>query len=603
MNTLRHYGRRLHPKKRFAALAFVLALAAAPLAALDNVRTIDFPGAVNTVVNGINDAGDIAGHYKDAAQKQHGFLLKQGKFTSIDFPGAVTTINDAVNNAGDMAGFYRLDDGVNHGFFYSGGQFTTIDVPGATVTNTFGLNDNGEVVGHFQLPGEAMQGFVWKAGQYRTFTYPEANDMGCAMGINNNGDIVGHWRDTTGIIRGYLLRKGRFVSFEFPGAKATVPGMGPVGISSSGDVVGQYTRSDGKNSAFLWSNGKFTTLEVPGAASTLGNGINNRGDMVGFYVDSKNANHGWVARITPNAPSPLLTVDDDGADCPNALRTIQEAVAQAPAGATILVCPGTYHHTVEIAGAAKEGLKLIAAGRQGEVTLQGDYTERDGFRLKDVSGVLVHGFTVRDFGNIATTATVWGDGRQIFLQNSHYNTIEFNQLIDGDMVGIRLDDSGHNLVQHNTAWAQRGNLANCGIHVQGAASAANQFTQNLLMGNQMAGIMMSAAGPGNYIGENTILNNGRFGITNGATNGTTIEGNRVSYNGGPWGVTPYPATVLGLGRGISVTGSEGVVLFDNRVRGNSELDIFWDNAGSNTFDSNACDSSNLVGACNGSAQK
>src|SRR5450756_1001568 len=144
MNT----GRQFHQMKRFAVLAFVLALAAAPLAALDNVRTIDYPGAVNTVVNGINDAGDIAGHYKGTAQKQHGFLLKQGKFTSIDFPGAATTITVAISNAGDMAGYYRLDDGVNHEFLYSGGKFTLIDVPGATMTNAFGLNDNGEVVGH-----------------------------------------------------------------------------------------------------------------------------------------------------------------------------------------------------------------------------------------------------------------------------------------------------------------------------------------------------------------------------------------------------------------------------------------------------------------------
>lgn len=529
MNT----GRQFHQMKRFAVLAFVLALAAAPLAALDNVRTIDYPGAVNTVVNGINDAGDIAGHYKDTAQKQHGFLLKQGKFTSIDFPGAATTITVAINNAGDMAGYYRLDDGVNHGFLYSGGKFTLIDVPGATMTNAFGLNDNGEVVGHSQLPGEAMKGFLWKAGQYSTYTYPEQNDMGCGMGINNNGDIVGHWRDTRGVIRGYVLRKGRFVSFEFPGAKATIPGMGPLGISSSGDVVGQYTTSDGKNSAFLWSNGTFSTLDVPGAAATLGNGINNVGDMVGYYVDSKNANHGWVAQMARKTPSQVLTVDDDGADCPNSLRTIQEAVAQAPAGATILVCPGTYHGTVEIAGHAKDGLKLIAAGGQNEVVLQGDYTQRDGFHLKEVNSVLIRGFTVRDFGNLATTPTAWGDGKQIFLENAHYNTIEFNRMIDGDMMGIGLVDSGHNLVQHNAVFVEHGNLANCGIHVQGAASVGNEFLLNLLLGNQMAGIMLSGAGPANLILDNSIVSNGRFGITNGGTNGTLIEGNRVSYNGGP----------------------------------------------------------------------
>jgi len=590
-----------HQTKRLGALAFVLALAAAPLAALDNVRTIDYPGAANTRATGINDAGDTVGFYDDAALKTHGFLLKQGKFTSIDFAGATTTQTVVINNVGDIAGYYTYDDGVQHSFLYSGGKFTQIDVPGASFTGALGLNDNGEVVGHTQFPGESMKGFLWKQGQYSTYTYPEPNKMGCGFGINNNGDIVGHWQDTAGTIRGYVLRKGRFISFEFPGAKGTMVNTG--GISLSGDVVGPYTGADGINYGFLYSRGTFTTIAIPGATATEARKINNSGDVAGFFRDSTNAFHGFVGRASRPAPSQVLTVDDDGADCPNSLRTIQEAVTRAPAGATILVCPGTYQHTVEIAGAAKNGLKLIAAGRQDEVVLQGDYTERDGFHLKDVSSVLIRGFTVRDFGNLATTATVWGDGKQIFLENAHYNTIEFNQLSDGDMTGISLWDSGHNLVQHNTVFVERGNLANCGIHVQGAESVENEFVLNLLVGNQMAGIMLSGAGSGNHIADNSIRSNGRFGITNGATNGTRIEGNRISYNRGPWGVTPYPASVLALGRGISVTGSDGVVVLDNHIRGNSEVDIFWDSAGSNKFDSNACDSSNPVGACGPSAQK
>src|SRR5437870_2511533 len=37
----------------------------------------------------------------------------------------------------------------------------------------------------------------------------------------------------------------------------------------------------------------------------------------------------------------VILVDDDGAQCPGAVRTIQEAVATASAGATIVVCQGT----------------------------------------------------------------------------------------------------------------------------------------------------------------------------------------------------------------------------------------------------------------------
>jgi parallel beta-helix repeat protein len=602
MNMRRNIDRRLsHQMTRLAALAFVLAMAAPPLAALNNFRTIDYPDATATRVAGINDTGDMIGLYIDAGKKTHGYILKQGKFTSIDFPGASYTYAMAINNGGDIVGFYGGADSVDHGYLYSGGQFTKIDVPGASYTAAYGLNDKGDVVGHTQYPGELMKGFLWTKGQYSTYTYPEPNKMACGFGINNSGDITGHWQDSAGTIRGYVLRKGRFVSFEFPGAKGTMTNVGS--ISSAGDVVGPYTATDGKTYGFLYSRGTFTTIAVPGANLTNARGMNNSDDIVGFYQDSTNVIHGFVVRAPRPASSRALTVDDDGAECPNSVRTIQEAVTQASAGSTILVCPGTYHGTVEIAGHSKDGLKLIAAGGQNEVVLQGDYTERDGFHLKEVNNVLLRGFTVRDFGNLATTATAWGDGKQIFLENAHYNTIEFNQMIDGDMQGIMLVDSSHNLVQHNAVVIQRGSLANCGIHVQGAASVANEFLLNLLVGNQMAGIMMSGAGPGNHIAANSILSNGRFGITNSSTNGTLIEGNRVSYNGGPWGPTPYGAALLGKGRGIAVTGSDGVVVFDNSVRGNSEIDIFWDSNGSNKFDSNACDSSAPSGACGPPAVK
>ncbi|MCL5744948.1 MAG: hypothetical protein M1541_13650, partial [Acidobacteria bacterium] len=57
-----------------------------------------------------------------------------------------------------------------------------------------------------------------------------------------------------------------------------------------------------------------------------------------------------VRRAAPAADGAILFVDDDGAQCPGAFRTIQEAVAQAAPGSTILVCPGIYRKTVKLSG-------------------------------------------------------------------------------------------------------------------------------------------------------------------------------------------------------------------------------------------------------------
>ena len=221
--------------------------------------------------------------------------------------------------------------------------------------------------------------------------------------------------------------------------------------------------------------------------------------------------HGYVARVTPSGPlPPVLTVDDDGIDCPGALRTIQDAVSRAVAGSTIRVCPGTYRGTVNIIGPEKNALKLVAVGRQDEVVLHGDYTERDGFHLENVSNVLIRGFTVRDFGVSATTASDWGVGNQIYLENAHYNTIEHSRLINGDRMGIMPVDSGNNLVQNNVAWVDNSALANCGIHVEGPKSAGNIIRLNMFWSNKLAGVMVRGAGAGNRIQDNTVLSNGRF---------------------------------------------------------------------------------------------
>ena len=359
------------------------------------------------------------------------------------------------------------------------------------------------------------------------------------------------------------------------------------------------------NHGFLLKDGRFTAFDLPVANNTIATGINGSGQVVGFYSirgASPLTWRGFVGRVTPDGPpSPVLTVDDDGMDCPGALLTIQEAVAKAPAGATILVCPGTYRGTVNISGPEKTGLKLIATGRADEVVLQGDYSERDGFHLENVTNVLIRGFTVRDFGIKPTTASEWGDGNQIYLENADYNTIEQNRVFNGEMMGIMLKDSGNNTIQHNMAWVNVGRSTNCGIHVTGPKSLNNVILMNLTMGNKMAGIMLANAGPRNMVSDNIAIANGRDGITNTGSNGTVIEGNRASYNSGPTGNSPFPADVRNVGRGITVETSTGVVVYDNRVRSNSGTDINWDGAGDNRIDANACDKSNPAASCAASA--
>ncbi|MDP2997174.1 MAG: right-handed parallel beta-helix repeat-containing protein [Bryobacterales bacterium] len=578
----------------FVGLGLVLALAPGAFAGRYDFTTIDYPGAVSTIMTSINDAGDMVGRYVAPDRKTRGFVLKNGEFTIVELPEAAMTVVTAITKTGDIGGYYTEASGLEHGFILSGGRFTTIpDYPGFEMTRALGLNAKGEMVGMiYNRAGDTRyRGFVWSGGQFIMIDYPESNLMTCLFKINDESDAAGHWQDTTGIIHGLLWSKGKLTSFDVPGASQTMIDVGK--IIPAGDIAGPYRDLRGKTKGFLLSKGAVTRLDMPGAQQTFVRDMNNLGNLVGNYIDAGGVSHGLLMRPAPAVPQ-VLTVDDDGADCPGALRTIQEAVERAPAGATILVCPGTYRHTVQIKGHSKDGLKLIAAAQSGEVVLEGDYTEPNGFLLEDVDNVLLRGFTVKDFGNKPTTAEQWGAGNNILLRNAHHNTIEDNTVVDGDMVGIQLADSGNNTVRNNSAYVTNPELANCGIHVGGRNSKYNFIGQNLIQGNQMAGIMISGAGADNIVTGNTVLSNGRYGITNQDSEATRIEGNRVSYSRGVWGKTPFGQQP---GIGIDVQNSNKVTVFDNRARNNSGVDLNWDGKGENKLDANACDKSTPAGAC------
>src|SRR5947208_3666288 len=69
--------------------------------------TIDFPGALSTGGNPsnwfrINAEGQIAGGFQDTSGKTHGFLLTKGNFVTIDYPGAIFSELNQINDRGDI---------------------------------------------------------------------------------------------------------------------------------------------------------------------------------------------------------------------------------------------------------------------------------------------------------------------------------------------------------------------------------------------------------------------------------------------------------------------------------------------------------------------
>ena len=79
-------------------------------------------------------------------------------------------------------------------------------------------------------------------------------------------------------------------ALSFPGATVTEA----LGLNNLGQVVGFYNDAAGNPHGFIYSGGVFTALNGPGATQTTVNGINNFGQIVGFALEPSGNTVGFV---------------------------------------------------------------------------------------------------------------------------------------------------------------------------------------------------------------------------------------------------------------------------------------------------------------------
>jgi probable HAF family extracellular repeat protein len=75
-----------------------------------------------------------------------------------------------------------------------------------------------------------------------------------------------------------------YQTLDVPGSLQTTA----TGINDSGQIVGNYTDTRNRDHSFLYSGGSYTTLDVPNSINTYAFGINDSGQIVGHYRDAVN---------------------------------------------------------------------------------------------------------------------------------------------------------------------------------------------------------------------------------------------------------------------------------------------------------------------------
>jgi uncharacterized membrane protein len=114
----------------------------------------------------INDLGEIAGTYTDQSGINHGYIYKigEGSFKLIDYPGALDTRVYGINNAGQVVGVFSETGepgSAFHGFSYDGTTFSILAYPGTGWANPWGINDLGQIVGSYYGAEDGLiHGFV-----------------------------------------------------------------------------------------------------------------------------------------------------------------------------------------------------------------------------------------------------------------------------------------------------------------------------------------------------------------------------------------------------------------------------------------------------------
>ena len=274
---------------------------------LDNAHDVTF----NQLL-GINDFGVIAGYFGSGAQghPNKGYLLEPNhtQYVNENFPGSVQTQVTGLNNTGVTVGFWSSMNNANmvndnFGFVDVGGQFRNADFPTGNpasppVDQLLGVNDRDIAVGFYTDANGNNHGYEYnmRSGRFSTVTYQDASLTAAA--INDRGDVAGFYTNPgSGNTDGFIkVRNQTFIDLAVSGASSTMA----LGVNNSDEVVGTYTVGSGSSATmhgFTWTpRHGFASLDDPhGMGTTTINGVNDFGQLVGFYVDANGNTDGFLA--------------------------------------------------------------------------------------------------------------------------------------------------------------------------------------------------------------------------------------------------------------------------------------------------------------------
>jgi hypothetical protein len=202
-----------------------------------------------------------------------------------------------INAAGDIAGSYYTTSRHLRGFIRTaGGTLIPVDAhdPATGETRIADFNANGTVIGQFRQIGKNhWRAFVRSSsGKITKFTIGDSKRAYPAS-INKHNTIAGSFVDTQGTHGFIRTAQGAVTIVDFPDAKT-----GIVTINDNGDCVGVYKTGPTQHGFIRKADGTIIHFDAPNTQEmgTWVFGMNNHGNVAGWYWDANTATHAYLLR-------------------------------------------------------------------------------------------------------------------------------------------------------------------------------------------------------------------------------------------------------------------------------------------------------------------
>ena len=263
---------------------------------------VNFPGDEFTQLLGINNKGVIAGYHGSGLDPQHpnkGFTMTlPNHFTTQNYPNSAQTQVIGINDRGDTAGFFIDTANNTHGFYQVLGNFRPLTFPGTTFNQSLSYNNNSQAASYWQDSAGNFHPYIYnRSTPLVSILIPGAVSAQSTC-INNLGAVSGFYIDNQNVNHGFLFENGLFIRLNYPKSTFTQA----LGVNDLGEVVGTYMDASANTHGFTWTaTAGFNSIDDPkGIGTTIINGINNEGTLVGFWGNTAaGVSHGFVATPQP----------------------------------------------------------------------------------------------------------------------------------------------------------------------------------------------------------------------------------------------------------------------------------------------------------------